>query len=308
MYGIIDIGSNTMRLSCYRIAGKEITNVFHKKAMVGLVSYIEDGNLSSKGIQKAIETLNEFNIIVSSVGLDKVYVIATASFRNVLNTNEILHIVKEKLNMEVQVISGEEEAICDFIGASYNNSIEDGMLIDIGGGSTEMVFYEKGKMQKAISIPIGSLNMYTWHVSELMPDKLEMKEIKEVITQGLNKLNHLYNASHVIGVGGTNRSVCKLYNDLFEKSNNNIIMECSKVRELFRFFKDNPNDGMKKVLQIIPDRIHTIVPGLIILNTITKYYKSEQIKISPWGVREGYLIKRLKEDSMYWSQYPTDIV
>ncbi len=161
MYGIIDIGSNTMRLSCYRVVGCEIENVFHKKEVAGLASYVdENGNLSEKGIKAAIEILKEFKQVITSVNFHSLYVIATASFRNVGNTEYIVSKIKSETDMDVEVISGESEAEYDFIGATYHNNLDDGILIDIGGGSTELVFFADRKVKEAVSIPIGSLNMF----------------------------------------------------------------------------------------------------------------------------------------------------
>lgn len=295
MYGIIDIGSNTMRLSCYKIRDGKPEYVFHKKYMAGLASYInEEGRMSSKGIKKAVEILLNFKGIISSVDIGTVYVIATASFRNTVNTEEILKIIEEETGFMVQVISGEEEALCDYAGARYHFDAAEGMLADIGGGSTELVFYKDDAVLKAVSIPIGSLNMYTRHVKNLFPEKDEIKQIKNKALNELSKVNGKdMESSIIIGVGGTNRAAGKLYNDLYDADKENKVLEASRVKKLAREITKNPKEGMKKILQIVPERIHTILPGMIILNTIVKYYNADKIYVSSWGVREGYLLDKL---------------
>ena len=110
MYGVIDIGSNTVRLSCYKVVKKELIYVFHKKNMAGLASYVEkSGKLSDKGIKASIDILNDFKKIVSCVGLDQLFVIATASFRNVSNTKEIVDQIYKNTGLMVDVLTGEEE-------------------------------------------------------------------------------------------------------------------------------------------------------------------------------------------------------
>lgn len=294
MYGVIDIGSNTMRLSCYRVAGCEIENVFHKKNVAGLASYVdESGNLSEEGIKAAIKTLKEFKQVITNVKLNELYVIATASFRNVENTEYIVNKIKTETGIDVEVISGEEEAEYDFIGAAYKNNLNEGLLIDIGGGSTELVFFEDMEVKKAVSIPIGSLNMFNKYVTGLIPNKAEMKKIRDCVKEKLDELNYTEKSGNIIlGVGGTNRAVCKLYNELYNQEKENKKMKCREVRSLSKVLMENSN-AMRKVLQMVPDRVHTITPGLIILNTIAKYYSAKEMLVSECGVREGYLIYKL---------------
>lgn len=297
MHGIIDIGSNTMRLSCYHLIDGEIKYVFHKKRMIGLASYVnQEGRLSRNGVERAIGVLEDFKLIISSLNMKNLHVIATASFRNVTNTAEIVKKIKERTDFDVEVISGEQEAISDFVGATYGKEVEDGMLMDIGGGSTEMVFNNGKEIKKAMSLPVGSLNMYSRNVIGIIPTKDEMKKIKKFLEGMLEEVEFYEEAKVGIGVGGTNRALCKLYNDLFDMPVNNLKMEFIKLKEILRMFKNHPDEGMSRVLRIATDRVHTIVPGLLILITIMKHYKCEQITISKWGLREGYLLSSIENE------------
>ncbi len=294
MYGIIDIGSNTMRLSCYRIVDKNPIHVFHKKYMAGLASYVENDCLSQKGIDKAIEILVEFKKIASSVGLENLYVIATASIRNVNNTKEIGTEIKHRTGFDVEVVSGEEEARYDFIGAKYCLDEAKGIVVDIGGGSTELVFFKNNEIEKAISIPIGSLNMYSKYVKKIVPKKKEMETIREMVREKLKESDLPTCVREVVlGVGGTNRATGKLYNEVYEKKVYNKEMKCSSIAEILDDFSENKEKASRRILKIVPERIHTIIPGMIIMDEINKRYHCKRIQISSWGVREGYLLDKI---------------
>jgi exopolyphosphatase/guanosine-5'-triphosphate,3'-diphosphate pyrophosphatase len=294
MYGIIDIGSNTMRLSCYRIVDKNPIHVFHKKYMAGLASYVEEDCLSQKGIDKAIEILIEFKKIASSVGLENLYVIATASIRNVDNTKEIGTEIKHRTGFDVEVVSGEEEARYDFIGAKYCLDEADGIVVDIGGGSTELVFFKNNEIEKAISIPIGSLNMYSKYVKKIVPKKKEMETIREIVREKLKESDLPTGVRDVVlGVGGTNRATGKLYNEVFDKKVYNKEMKCSSIAEILEDFSENKEKASRRILKIVPERIHTIIPGMIIMDEINKRYDCNRMQISSWGVREGYLLDKI---------------
>lgn len=293
MYGIIDIGSNTIRLSCYRVVEKQLIHIFHKKSMVGLAGYVnEKGCLSDQGIEKAAATLEDFKNIVMCVGLDRLYVIATASFRNVHNTKEIVESIEEKTGLQVDVLSGKQEAMYDFKGATYFTDSESGMVVDIGGGSTELVCYKGDKAETAISISIGSLNMFSKFVDGLFPTAEEEKKIREHVREALDPLG-LKKQKLVLGVGGTNRACMKLYNEYYGLEADNTIMECDKITGMLAYMRAEEKVWMNRILKIIPDRIHTILPGMIVLDEIIRYYKCKKIQLSAWGVREGYMIEKV---------------
>ena len=140
MHAVIDIGSNTMRMSVYNVTkDNQITLMFNKKEFVGLAGYVDETNrLSSKGIEKTIAVLDEFKQLLKSLRIRNAHAFATASLRNIDNTAEAKKVIENASGMRIQVISGEEEARYDYIGATFHAMFADGLLIDIGGGSTEI--------------------------------------------------------------------------------------------------------------------------------------------------------------------------
>ena len=100
--------------------------------------------------------------------------------------------------------------MCDFIGATHFTRAAEGIVVDIGGGSTELVFFSDNQAQEAISIPYGSLNMFTKHVTKLFPKKKEVHEIQSLVKKELNDLKPWSGNNAILGVGGTSRAVCKL--------------------------------------------------------------------------------------------------
>ena len=173
IYGIVDVGSNTIRLSIYKYENNKVILLLNKKTMAGLAGYVKDGELSKAGIKRACEVLKAYREIVENFQIENVFVFATASLRNVSNTDEAVLRIKEETGFNTEIILGENEAIYDFIGASQVVDISDGILIDIGGGSTEFVMYKNKEIIKAYSIPLGSLSMYSKYVSNLIPTENE---------------------------------------------------------------------------------------------------------------------------------------
>lgn len=294
----IDVGSNTIRLSIYQCETDGIKLLLNKKTMAGLAGYVEDGALSPKGIHKACSVLNSYKDIVHNFGIEQLYVFATASLRNISNSQEAVAQIEQKTGLAIDVITGEEEATLDFIGATRLMDVDDGILVDIGGGSTEIVVYEDGKILKATSIPIGSLSLFSGYVGGLIPTNEERKEIRRAVIDELDKIEELrlYDYPVMCGVGGTIRAALKINNDKFNLSAGNRSIEAENIKKILKCLSGSSKETLTKILQVIPDRIHTIVPGMILLNTIIKYFGTETIYVSNYGVREGYLSQKILKE------------
>ena len=180
-YGVIDVGSNTIRLCIYDVEDGRIIPLFSTKNTAGLIDYINDGELSKKGIRKACAVLEGYKETGKKVGIDHLFVFATASLRNISNSREAVKKIQETTGLTIDVLSGDEEARLDFQGASFEKKMELGIMVDIGGGSTEIVSFEDGNIKDAVSLEIGSLYMYKNYVSGLFPDKGEKKAIQRAV-------------------------------------------------------------------------------------------------------------------------------
>ena len=163
--GVIDMGSNSIRLSVYDCleAGEnkpvEIVPVIQKKIMAGLAGYVKKGRMTGRGIEKACGALGELSAILDSFQPDRTGIFATASLRNVSNQDEVVNEIRRTTGILPEIISGQEEARLDFLGATRFYPMERGLLADIGGGSTELVWFVKNGPKEMISVPIGSLGL-----------------------------------------------------------------------------------------------------------------------------------------------------
>ncbi|MEL4105795.1 phosphatase [Oscillospiraceae bacterium WX1] len=293
LYGIIDLGSNTIRLSIFTYEQGEAKLLLNKKVMAGLVSYVEDQKLSSAGIAKACAVLNTYKALLTSFQINSCHVFATASLRNIANTDEAIKAIADGTGLHVDVLTGEDEARLGFLGASRVIDSEDGLLIDIGGASTELLVFKIKAIVQAVSMPIGSLNLYLKYVADFQPTKKELAEIKNAVLSELEKTGISGTVREMFAVGGTAETACKLYDDFYDLPISNVIMETPKFNALLQAYKDNGGDFSRRILQVEPERFHTIIPGMVVLNAIAKNFKGDSITISKCGIPEGYLYDRI---------------
>lgn len=302
LYAIVDLGSNTMRLCIYEKNEPGLKSIFEKKTMAGLVNYIKNERLSSTGIKRACEILTEYKQYIGNFGIEEkeLHVFATASLRNIVNTKEVIDKIKEVTGLDVELLSGEEEATLDFMGAIKVFQGDSGVLVDIGGGSTELVSFQDRQIRYATSMPVGSLNLYVNFVKKILPKEEERELIREHVKDALKSLELKPEATPFIcGVGGTMRAAVKLANHIYGYGKENITVKTSDIKEILHQLHNSKKQTIAPVLQVIPDRIHTIIPGLIAVDTIADFYGAENIIVSKYGVREGYLYERIMKENVY---------
>ena len=299
MYAVIDIGSNSIRLSLYKLMENKINLIFNKKEMAGLASYItRDHVMSEAGIAKAVEVLRDFKVLLENIDLKEVFVFATAPLRNITNSAEAAGRISQGSGFSVQVLTGSEEAVFDYFGAVQSVDMQDGLLVDIGGGSTELVFFHSKEVVATRSLPIGSLNTYTRFVNEIIPTAAELRRIEKATTTELKTIqlpDHPIDTTRICGVGGTARASYKLCREIFGHGTRDGVFDCIQLKAILSLLETDQRETVSRILKTVPERIHTIAPGMAILRTIAARYNSTSVTVSSKGVREGYLYYILQE-------------
>ena len=294
LYGMIDIGSNTVRMAIYRIEGTHVEMLMKKKHTVGLAAYLKDGVMQQQGIDKAVEILKEFRAFLLAFNITHVVAFTTAALRNAKNSAVAVGEIERRTGLPIRVITGDEEATYDFIGATHDLSEDAGLLIDIGGASTEIVSYSAGKIEQKSSLPIGSLDFRTKYVHGMLPTKAECEAMREEAEATLGAATAFADVreASIAGIGGTFKGATALYKALYEKPFDNVKMEAGRLQALIERFTDEHgiNEAMTAMLmKTVPDRIHTVIPGLIIAEVLAARFHCKEITYSDSGVREGYI-------------------
>lgn len=293
-YAIIDLGSNTIRLCVYEYTERNISTIMKQKEMVGLVSYVSKGILSQEGIEKACGVLVDFvELAKKLVDESDIHIFATASLRNINNRDMAVEQIHKKTGMLPDVLTGEEEALFDFVGASHQSRCKDGVLIDIGGGSTEFVLFHDYQPIELRSRPIGCLNLYQSYVKNFHPNRRESKKIRKEVKRQLEAADLKTTCPVMIGVGGTARAVNKLARALFQLPVEKEVLDVKDIENVYAYFKKPDKLLFDTIYKTIPERALTIMPGLILLRQAIKFFGCKTIYVNNYGVREGYLLERI---------------
>lgn len=289
---IIDIGSNSMRLTVYETQGEHFHILFREKIMSGLAGYVENGALSAEGIECACTDLLTLRGILQTLEIDQISVFATASLRNISNTSQALAIIRAAAGYSVEVISGEEEGLLGYTGAMQELQLDSGAFVDIGGASTEIVTFDDSKPGDFFSYPIGSLSLYRSCVKKILPGDGSLKRLCKVISRTIKAGNESPRPL-LVGVGGTARAVLKLSQHYWKTGEDCCSITAEQLDGLCEFLCSGKKAASDLLLRLEADRIHTLIPGLMILQHVFHLFQAQQMIISNYGVREGYLCQKI---------------
>ena len=293
-YGVVDIGSNTVRLEVYNVNDQYIQLFFKKKEFLGLANYVEKGSLTEEGIKKTIEVLKDYSSICDLLATKELFIFATAAIRNAKNSKEVIETIESEIDHKIDLISGEREAELGFKVVSNRFGLDTAVNIDIGGGSTELSVYENGVFVVSKSFPEGSLSLYREYVSGILPKKSEIKTIRDKINSYIEEENiGVKRRKKVCGVGGTMRLVNRIVANYYGEDTGDII-NVKRLKKIYKKLLQKDMQLIKLILRLAPERIHTIIPGMIILIQLCDKLDVKAILVSNSGVREGYLISKIE--------------
>lgn len=294
-YAVIDIGSNTVRMVIYTVEDTTFHALFSKKYTLGLAGYIQDGIMSQEGIHRLCGVLLECRMLVNQFDIVQYFAFGTASLRNIQNTRETVDQIFLVTGFSVDVISGQAEAYLDYYGVVADTPLENGLLFDIGGGSTELVTMAHDGPGVIESLPIGSLNLAKEYVEKVFPKQSECEKIQARIRKELKKrkLHRLPAHTALYGIGGTARSLLLLAQEQQELPETQRLLTTAQLRKLEKLLWKKDSAAQELLLKNCPDRLHTIYPGMLILDELVELSQCETIYISKYGVREGYLRREL---------------
>lgn len=301
-YGIIDFGSNTIRLCIYEVEctprkplqKKDIQTLLNYKVMAGLAAHIKDGAMTEQGIKKAIKTINAHLRRASHFSCERIDVFATAVLRNCTNSREATAAIEAGIDKRITILSNEEEAHLGFLGASLDRYLGTGTMIDIGGGSTELTHVNNGLDLDKVSIPQGSLSSFANYVSGLLPTTKEVESIaKHFRSLATKEGASIYSSSQLYGIGGSIRSAAKVYGDLCNDGERFEYLLPEHIDDILSLYSKDPDAFARQALHTVPDRIHTFIPGCVIIRELFTLCKADRLDILKYGVREGYLAERV---------------
>ena len=205
--GVVDIGSNSVRLVIYDSQRRAAAPVFNEKVLCGLGRGLAaTGELSPSGVERALAALARFRTLCRAIDTDRIYAVATAAAREASNGKQFTKAAEAALAHKIQVLSGKQEARLAAYGVIGSFPDADGVVGDLGGGSLELVDVSNGEQTNGVTLPLGPLRL-------IDESGGSMKKAKEIIDRHLSDLEVLNSLKGrtFYAVGGTWRNLGRLH-------------------------------------------------------------------------------------------------
>ena len=297
--GVLDVGSNTVHLQVVDTSpGARPNPTFNYKEELRLTQYISDENqVSQEGIDKLRSSIKRAIEQSASVQTQELLPFATSALREAENGEEIIKSINKDFRIDLQVLSGEEEARLTFLAARRWFGWSSGRLlvIDIGGGSLEMAVGVDESPEIAISLPLGAARLTK---KFLKGDPYSDKSIRalrdhieEKLEQILPTLVKHQESDRAIATSKTLRTLARLTGDWFDGNGKNITADA--IRKLSAKLSEMDNSERAKLPGVSENRASQIVAGAFVAESVMRNLDIAELEICPWALREGVVLKWL---------------
>lgn len=279
----IDIGTNSTRLLVMEKKENGLERIYSDIKATRIGEGINDGRLQEVPMDRTIEALKIFKLKALELGAKKVIVTATSAVRDAANKNEFVDKVNENTGIEIKIIPGDLEANLSYLGVvkelfpGGNTSIA---VLDIGGGSTEIVWTAPNGSLRCTSSKVGAVRM--------TEGKNTNQEIKDILTPVLNEIKK-ESFARLVGVGGTITTLAAISQklDVYDwRKVNGYSITIDEIKEIYNKLSKLNRSAREKVVGLQKERADIILAGISILIIIM-----EELHHSPLIVSDADLLQ-----------------
>ena len=299
---IIDLGSNSIRMIIMKISENGAYRMIDQaKEMVRLSEGMAvTDRLSPPAMQRALETLRLFRKLIDSHKAQSILAIATAAVRNASNAQPFLERVRLDTGLDFTVVTGEQESYYDYVGVINTLDVTDCLILDTGGGSTEIILVEGRRVVNSISLPYGAVVLTEGFLKNGDATKADLKRTEEFMEGQIKAIPWLRNrkGTTVVGLGGSIRNLAKIHRSLkgfFIDGLHNYAIDAADVASNYDRITGLKTAERKRMQGLGKDRADIIVGGLVPLKVLMEHTKAERLLISGHGLREGVFFEKFHE-------------
>ncbi len=298
----IDLGTNTFRLLAIQVdknSSPILTILYQDRKIVRMGEGLAaTGKVTPQAQERALAALKDFKKALEEHGIDRIFVAATSVFREAQNAQTFLEKAREVLGVPIQVVSGEEEARLTLLGGLWNLKVQEGILFDIGGGSTEFIRFRERKPVNLISTPLGVVKLTESLLHHDPPTPQEMETLERVVTIEVKKVaetlgNHPLT---LVGTAGTVTTLAAIDIGLSIYDHSKVhghVLTRGRIEEMLKTFLVSTREERLKMKGMERGREDLIIPGTIITLKTMEVWDQKGLVVSDLGLREGVLLDGL---------------
>jgi exopolyphosphatase/guanosine-5'-triphosphate,3'-diphosphate pyrophosphatase len=295
---VVDIGTNSTRLLVAELAEGRVTTELERRTEVTRLGAGVDsgGALSPEATERVFATLEEYRTAIEGHDVGRAIAVLTSAVRDAANGEEFREAVQDRYGLEAHILSGEAEARLTFLGATSDRDPADDrptLVIDIGGGSTELVIGSHGDVDFHVSTQAGVVRQSERHIHGDPPSAAELEavagDVRAIISEAVPESRRAA-VQHAIAVAGTPTSLAAIAQRLDpydpERVHGYLLGESERKRILARL-AEMPRSERELVPGLHPARAPTILPGIVILGEVMALFGLREVEVSEHDILRG---------------------
>jgi exopolyphosphatase/guanosine-5'-triphosphate,3'-diphosphate pyrophosphatase len=296
-YATLDVGTNTVLLLVAEAAGDRFRPVVERAEITRLGKGVDKtGRLDAESLEATVSAITRFAAEARSLGAAEIACVATSASRDASNGSEFRERVRREAGVEAEIISGDLEAELTYLSATRDVGTELPVaVLDIGGGSTELVIGHEGSVQFKRSFNVGSVRLTERFVRNDPPSASERAEMQRYVDEVFSEAPPAPAGFRFVGVAGTVTTVCAVSRGIApydsEKVHLSKLTRQEVERETDRYFRLSVAE--KRALSgMEPKRADVIAAGALILERAMVRLGADEAIVSDRGIRWGLLYHR----------------
>jgi exopolyphosphatase/guanosine-5'-triphosphate,3'-diphosphate pyrophosphatase len=297
-YGIIDLGSNSIRLVVYDDLTRAPFPRFNEKSLAALGASLDaEGRFTREAMDNALAAIRRFDAVAKAMDVPRIDVLATEATRKAKNGDELVAAIQQETGLKVRMITGEEEAYYSAVGVISGFFQPRGLVGDIGGGSLEVAEVLGDRVgDRRASMPLGALPVKAMLVNGLDVAKKSVDEVLE------GALPPLLTKPVFYAVGGGWRALARIHIAL----NNHPVsvphgyeLPAKALSSLAKKIAKMSTGEIADLPDVPGRRVETLAASALVLWRVLRRLKPDQAVFSAFGLREGWLFSQLSEEEQY---------
>lgn len=288
----IDVGSNTIHVVVARCFPTTLEILADELALVRIgESVTASGEISPAKVEAALATLKEYQELARHYQAERVLVVATEAIRQARNQAEFLQRVKHETGLDVELISGTAEAALTFFGATYEAEWQSQMgVMDLGGGSTELVFAWDMHISWRTSLPIGSGWLHDHYLAANPPSSAEIKAARSFLKTYFRKQRLHGETPALIVTGGSANSLLYLARQALHHPAESTRLSHEDLARCQSLLSALQAEDVARLYHQPLARAQVLLAGTLIIRNVMRRLRLEEITVSQHGIREGMLL------------------
>ncbi|WP_158863026.1 Ppx/GppA phosphatase family protein [Leifsonia sp. AG29] len=301
--GVLDVGSNTVHLLVVEASpGARPQPTATHKSVLRLMRYITpDGAISDEGCGAILDAITQALVVAEEEQIDELLPFATSAIREASNGPQLLDRIREQTGVELQVLSGTDEARLTFLAVRRWLGWSHGsiLLLDIGGGSLEIASGGDEYPETAVSVPLGAGRSTIGFLHDDPPKEEQLDALRDharsVLGEAVSRFTNRGDDEHVVGTSKTIRSLARLAGSTAEgpAGTEHSTLTRAELSDWVPRLSRIPADARTELPGITADRTFQIVAGAVVLRETMRVFDIDRLEVCPWALREGLILRYL---------------